>query len=256
MSTAFKDHFSKQAPDYARYRPNYPAELFSWLASLAPSRSCAWDCGTGSGQAAAGLAGHFDRVIATDPSKKQLEHAEPHPRIDYRVASAEASLLDTASIDLVTVAQAIHWFDLEKFYAEAKRVLKPGGVIAAWTYTLLDVEAGIDELLTDFYRNVVGPYWPPERRMVDDRYRSLPFPFAPIATQAFEIRTEWSREDLLGYLGTWSATQAYVKAKGVDPLEEFARRLAPLWPDSVRRKTLRWPLHLRAGRTWRPSAGD
>lgn len=248
MSATFKDHFSKQAPDYARYRPNYPAQLFAWLADIAPSRRAAWDCGTGSGQAAVGLAAHFERVIATDPSRKQLDHAEPHPRIDYRVASAEVSLLDTASVDLVTVAQAIHWFDLDKFYAEAKRVLKPGGIVAAWTYTLLDVEAGIDELLTDFYRNVVGPYWPPERRMVDDRYRSLPFPFEPIAPPAFEIRTEWTRDDLLGYLGTWSATQAYMKAKGVDPLVDFARRLTPLWPDAALVKTLRWPLHMRVGR--------
>lgn len=249
MSSAFKDHFSSQATDYARFRPNYPAELFAWLAGIAPARGTAWDCGTGSGQAAVGLAAHFEQVIATDPSRKQLDHAEPHPRVDYRVASAEVSLLDTASIDLVTVAQAIHWFDLDKFYAEAKRVLKPGGIIAAWTYTLLDVEAGIDELLTDCYKNVVGPYWPPERRMVDDRYRTLPFPFEPIGSPAFEIRTEWSRGDLLGYLGTWSATQAYMKAKGVDPLVEFSRRLALLWPDPALIKTLRWPLHLRVGRS-------
>lgn len=248
MGGTFKDHFSQQAPDYARYRPNYPPALFAWLAQVAPSTETAWDCGTGSGQAAVGLAAHFGHVIATDPSSSQLEHAERHPRVDYRVASAEVSLLDTASVDLVTVAQAIHWFDLDRFYAEAKRVLKPGGGVAAWTYTLLDVEAGIDELLTDFYRNVVGPYWPPERRMVDDRYRSLPFPFEPIAPPAFEIGTEWSRDDLLGYLGTWSATRAYIKAKGADPLIEFARRLAPLWPDPALVKALRWPLHLRVGR--------
>ncbi|MCQ3922905.1 MAG: SAM-dependent methyltransferase [Rhodocyclaceae bacterium] len=248
MSAAFKDHFSKQAPDYARYRPNYPAQLFAWLARIAPSLGTAWDCGTGSGQAAIGLAAHFGRVIATDPSREQLAHAEPHPRIEYRAAAAEVSPLDTASIDLLTVAQAIHWFDLEKFYAESRRVLKPGGVIAVWTYTLLDAEAGIDDLLNDFYKNVVGPYWPPERRMVDDRYRSLPFPFAPIEPPAFEIRTEWSRDDLLGYLGTWSATQACMKASGSDPLVEFSRRLAPLWPDPARKKLLRWPLHLRVGR--------
>lgn len=245
---SFKDHFSAQATDYARFRPDYPAGLFAWLAGIAPMRDTAWDCGTGSGQAAVGLAAHFRHVIATDPSRRQLDHAEPHPRVEYRQASAEVSHLDTASVDLVTVAQAIHWFDLEKFYAEAKRVLKPGGVIAAWTYTLLDVEAGIDELLTDFYRNVVGPYWPPERRMVDDRYRSLPFPFEPLAPPAFEIRTEWSRDDLLGYLGTWSATQAYIQAKGIDPLADFGRRLLPLWPDPVQKKILRWPLHLRVGR--------
>jgi SAM-dependent methyltransferase len=245
---SFKDHFSAQATDYARFRPDYPAGLFAWLAGIAPMRDTAWDCGTGSGQAAVGLAAHFRHVIATDPSRRQLDHAEPHPRVEYRQASAEVSLLDTASVDLVTVAQAIHWFDLEKFYAETKRVLKPGGAIAAWTYTLLDVEAGIDELLTDFYRNVVGPYWPPERRMVDDRYRSLPFPFEPLVPPAFEISTEWSRDDLLGYLGTWSATQAYIKARGSDPLEDFGRRLLPLWPDPAQKKILRWPLHLRVGR--------
>ncbi len=245
---SFKDHFSTQATDYARFRPNYPAGLFAWLAGIAPMRGTAWDCGTGSGQAACGLAAHFGHVIATDPSRRQLDHAEPHPRVEYRQASAEVSLLDTASVDLVTVAQAIHWFDLEKFYAEARRVLKPGGVIAAWTYTLLDVEAGIDALLTHFYRNVIGPYWPPERRMVDDRYRSLPFPFEPVEPPAFEIRTEWSRDDLLGYLGTWSATQAYIKARGSDPLEDFGRRLLPLWPDPAQKKILRWPLHLRVGR--------
>lgn len=247
MSTAFKDHFSQQAPDYARYRPDYPPQLFAWLAGVAPARGTAWDCGTGSGQAAVSLAAHFERVIATDPSRSQLAHAQPHPRVEYRVAPAEVSPLDTASVDLVTVAQAIHWFDLERFYAEARRVLRPGGVIAAWTYTLLDVEAGIDELLTDFYRNVVGPYWPPERRMVDDRYRSLPFPFEPIEAPVFEIRTEWSRDDLLGYLGTWSATRACMKAENADPLVAFARRLAPLWPDPGLVKTLRWPLHLRVG---------
>lgn len=248
MGETFKDHFSRQAPDYARYRPDYPATLFAWLAQVAPSTEAAWDCGTGSGQAAVGLAAHFGHVIATDPSSKQLEHAEPHLRVEYRVASAEVSLLDTACIDLITVAQAIHWFDLDRFYAEARRVLKPGGVIAAWTYTLLDVEAGIDELLTDFYRNVVGSYWPPERRMVDDRYRSLPFPFEPIEPPAFEIRTEWSRDDLLGYLGTWSATQAYMTSVGVDPLVEFDRRLTALWPGPEVTKALRWPLHLRVGR--------
>jgi SAM-dependent methyltransferase len=245
---SFKDHFSAQAPDYARYRPNYPDGLFAWLAAQAPARGLAWDCGTGSGQAAIGLAPHFARVIATDPSASQLASAERSENIEYRCVPAEASGLDAASIDLLTVAQAIHWFDLDRFYAEARRVLRPGGVIAAWTYTLLDVEAGVDALVSDYYRNVVGPFWPPERRLVDDRYRSLPFPFEPVSAPAFEISTEWSLDDLLGYLGTWSATRAYMKAKGADPLIELGRRLAPLWPDREMRKTLRWPLHLRVGR--------
>lgn len=245
---AFKDHFSVQAPDYARFRPTYPAELFAWLAGVAPSRAAAWDCGTGSGQAAVGLAAHFDRVVATDPSQSQLDHAQPHAKVSFRRTAAESSGLDAASVDLLTVAQAIHWFDLERFYVEAKRVLKPRGVIAVWTYTLLDVEAGVDELITDFYRNVVGPYWPPERKMVDDRYRSLPFPFEPIAAPGFSITTEWSRDDLLGYLGTWSATRACMRATGSDPLPDLERRLEPLWPDRDLKKMLRWPLHMRVGR--------
>ncbi|PKO71301.1 MAG: SAM-dependent methyltransferase [Betaproteobacteria bacterium HGW-Betaproteobacteria-14] len=249
MNETFKDHFSAQATDYARFRPNYPAELFAWLASIAPARGAAWDCGTGNGQAAIGLATHFDSVIAADPSADQLANAQPHPKVSFRRTAAESSGLDAASIDLLTVAQAIHWFDLALFYAEAKRVLKPGGVIAVWTYTLLDVEAGVDALITDFYRNVVGPYWPPERKMVDDRYRSLPFPFEPVATPNFAISTEWTRADLLGYLGTWSATRAYMKENGADPLPELDRRLATLWLDPTQKKTLRWPLHLRAGRT-------
>lgn len=245
---SFKDHFSAQAPDYARYRPNYPDSLFAWLAAQAPARGLAWDCGTGNGQAAIGLAPHFARVIATDPSASQLASAERRDNVEYRCVPAEASGLDAASIDLLTVAQAIHWFDLERFHAEARRVLRPGGVIAAWTYTLLDVEAGVDALVSDYYRNVVGPYWPPERKLVDDRYRSLPFPFDPVGAPAFAISTEWSLDDLLGYLGTWSATRAYMKAKGTDPLIELGRRLAPLWPDRTMKKTLRWPLHLRVGR--------
>ncbi|MCO5097783.1 MAG: class I SAM-dependent methyltransferase [Rhodocyclaceae bacterium] len=248
MNETFKDHFSAQAADYARFRPNYPAELFAWLAGIAPARGAAWDCGTGNGQAAVGLATHFDRVIATDPSADQLANAQPHPKVSFRRTAAESSGLDAASIDLLTVAQAIHWFDLALFYAEARRVLKPSGIIAVWTYTLLDVEAGVDALIADFYRNVVGPYWPPERRMVDDRYRSLSFPFEPVAAPAFSITTEWSRDDLLGYLGTWSATRAFMKDKGVDPLPALERRLATLWPDRDRKKMLRWPLHMRAGR--------
>lgn len=248
MRTDFKDHFSAQATAYARYRPHYPPQLFAWLASQAPGRTLAWDCGTGNGQAALGLAAHFCRVIATDASAHQLARATAHPRIDYRQAVAEASGLAAASADLVTVAQALHWFDLDRFYAEVRRVLKPGGLIAVWTYTLLDAGSGIDALLDDFYRNVVGPYWPPERRMVDDRYRSLPFPFTPVAAPAFELRSEWTRDDLLGYLGTWSATRACARATGRDPCIDFEQRLRPLWPRAEMKKTLRWPLHLRVGR--------
>jgi SAM-dependent methyltransferase len=245
---AFKDHFSTQAADYARHRPHYPAGLFEWLARLPPRRKTAWDCGTGSGQAALGLSPHFARVIATDPSAGQIANATPAPNVEYRLAAAEASGLGPASVDLVTVAQAIHWFDLERFYGEVRRVARPGGILAVWTYTLLDIEPAIDALVGDYYHRVIGPYWPPERKLVDDGYRSLPFPFAPIEAPAFEIRVEWSLAELIGYLQTWSATQAYLKAHGRDPSLELAERLASLWPDAERRRPVRWPLRLRVGR--------
>lgn len=243
----FKDHFSSQAPGYARYRPRYPDALFEWLAGLIPARGTAWDCGTGNGQAALGLAPHFHRVVATDPSAIQIARAGHAPNVEYRVAAAEASGLDAGSIDLVTIAQAIHWFDLERFHAEVRRVLKPGGAIAVWTYTLLDIEPCIDALVGDYYHNVIGRYWPPERQMVDDGYRSLPFPFEPIAAPPFEIRAEWSLAELLGYLRTWSATREYIKARGTDPCAALGARLAALWPDAGERKAVRWPLHLRVG---------
>ncbi|MBI3140809.1 MAG: class I SAM-dependent methyltransferase [Rhodocyclales bacterium] len=245
---SFKDHFSAQSADYARYRPRYPDALFAWLANLAAARDTAWDCGTGSGQAALGLAPHFRRVIATDPSASQIAQATPCGNVEYRVATAEASGIEAGTADLLTIAQAIHWFDLERFYPEARRVLKPGGIIAVWTYTLLDIEPRIDALVSDYYHHVIGPYWPPERKMVDDGYRSLSFPFAPVAAPPFEIRMEWSLPDLLGYLGTWSATKAYEKAHGRDPCVALGKQLEPLWGDADRRKAVRWPLHLRVGR--------
>lgn len=245
---SFKDHFSAQAGDYARYRPRYPEALFEFLATLAPARDMAWDCGTGSGQAALGLAAHFRRVIATDPSASQIAQAPRHPKVEYRVATAEASGIEAGTIDLITVAQAIHWFDLERFYGEARRVLRPSGIVAVWTYTLLDIAPQIDAVVRDFHHHVVGPYWPPERRMVDDGYRSLPFPFAAVEAPSFAMRTDWSLAELLGYLGTWSATRQYMKATGRDPCVALAAQLAPFWLDARERKPVRWPLHLRVGR--------
>ena len=242
------DHFSAHAADYARHRPSYPPELFTWLAQQCPAQDLAWDCATGNGQAARALARHFRHVHATDLSAEQVAQATPHPRINYRVAPAEASGLADRSCDLVAVAQALHWFCNDSFYAEVKRVLKPGGLFAAWTYTLLQGEPELNAMMTDFHGNVVGPYWPAERRWVDLGYRDMPFPFEDIATPEFEIRLDWTLADLLAYVRTWSATQRCIKATGGDPCTALGERLKEVWPDPETRKTIIWPIAVRCGR--------
>ena len=242
------DHFSGHAADYARARPSYPAELFAWLAQQCPTRDRVWDCGTGNGQAARALADHFRHVHATDLSAEQLAQAPLHPRIDYRAAPAEASGLADHGCDLVTVAQALHWFCNERFYAEVRRVLKPGGLFAAWTYTLLQGEPQLNAVVQDFHANVVGAWWPAERRWVDLGYRDMPFPCADIVAPRFEIRLEWTLADLLAYLRTWSATQRCIRETGQDPCLALAARLGEFWPTPETRKTIIWPIALRCGR--------
>lgn len=244
----FKDHFSDVAARYAAFRPTQPPGLVAWVAGLAPGHDAAWDCGTGSGQAAIALAEHFAHVVATDASAAQLAHAAPHPRVAYRVAPAEASGLADASIDLVTVAQALHWFDIDAFNREAARVLKPGGAIAVWTYQTPTVETpGVREAFLHLARDVVGPYWPPERQLIDDAYRTIPFPFDEVAAPPFELRIEWTLAQLAGYLRTWSATTRYVAAVGVDPIDAFEREAAALLPTADARVVIRWPYAVRAG---------
>src|SRR5881396_1266583 len=205
----FKDHFSKQAADYANFRPRYPRELFEYLGSVAPSRALAWDCATGNGQAAVELATVFDHVIASDASKKQISNAQPHERVEYRVAPAENSSIKSGTVDLIMVAQALHWFDLDPFYAEAGRVLKPDGVLAASAYNLLQIEPAIDEIVNRYYHEVVGPFWPPERKLVE-QFADLPFPFHEIDSPKFEMAAHWNLHHLLGYLRTWSSTQRFI----------------------------------------------
>jgi ubiquinone/menaquinone biosynthesis C-methylase UbiE len=176
----FKDHFSGHAEDYARFRPHYPGELFAYLGSICAEREDAWDCATGNGQAAIGLAAHFKRVIATDASMKQLESAPLDRRVQYRVSAAEESGLDSNSVDLITVAQALHWFDLPKFWTEAKRMLKPQGIVAVWSYNLVSIAPAIDRVVDRFYRDTVGPFWPLERAIVEAGYRTIDFPFHEI----------------------------------------------------------------------------
>jgi ubiquinone/menaquinone biosynthesis C-methylase UbiE len=250
VSESFKDHFSAVASRYADFRPRYPTELFEYLAALAPGRSLAWDCAAGTGQATADLAARFERVIATDASAEQIAAAHPIANVEYRVAPAEQSGLPDSSADLVAIAQALHWFDLNRFYSEARRVLRPGGVLAVWAYGINDVRGGaINEIVHDFYSNIVGPFWPPERKLVEEGYKTLPFPFAEIRPPSFQMQTRWTLDQLLGYFGTWSATNRFIKAKDESPLPALRDRLRSVWgaPESARLVT--WPLAVRVGRT-------
>jgi SAM-dependent methyltransferase len=246
--TEFKDHFSALARDYALYRPRYPASLFASLAGVASGHERAWDCATGNGQAAAGLAPWFREVVATDASTAQIAAAEGPGNVRFAVAPAEASGLPDAAVDLLLVAQAAHWFDLPAFYAEAGRVLRPGGVLALLTYSGVRINAGLDPLLREFHEVTVGPYWPPERAHVEKDYRELPFPWPEIPFPAQAMSAEWTLDQLLGYLGTWSSTRACREQTGVDPLPALRARLLPRWGDPGRSLTVRWPLPIRIGR--------
>ena len=245
---AFPDHFSAVASEYAAHRPDYPRALFDWLAAAAPARRCAWDCGTGSGQAAVGLARHFERVVATDASAPQVARARPHRRVAYRAAPAEDSGLPAASVDCVTVAQALHWFDRDGFWSEARRVLVPGGLLAAWCYVSFRVDARVDAVVGRFYREVVGPFWPPERALVESGYAAIAFPFEELAAPRFRMLKLWTLPQLAGYLGTWSAVRGYVSAGGGDPVAALLPELAAAWGDPARARRVTWDLALRAGR--------
>ena len=244
----FKDHFTPHAKEYSEFRPRYPADLFEFLASVSPARDSAWDCGTGNGQAAVGLAERFARVIATDASAQQIAQATSHPRVEYRVAAAESSGIGDGSVDLVTVAQALHWFDVERFNAEARRALRPRGVVAVWCYTHLEVDPEIDRMVQAFYADVVGAYWPKERVHVETGYRDLPFPFEQLETPHFAMCADWDLGHLVGYLDTWSAVRIYRQQRGRDPLAALDAELANAWGRRDRVRRLRFPLHLRVGR--------
>ena len=250
MPSTFADHFSGVAGAYAEHRPRYPDGLFAWLASIAPRREVAWDCATGNGQAAVGIAPYFDRVVATDASAAQIAAALPHERVEYRVAPAEASGLPSATTDLVTVGQALHWFDRPTFFAEARRVLRPNGVVAAWTYGASRFDdPRLDAAHRAFYVDEVGPYWPAERSFVETGYRDIEFPFEEIDAPSFEMETRWPLSTFIGYVGTWSAVTRFRSARGVDPVPELARALAAEWGDPQTKRRIRWPLAMRVGRT-------
>jgi SAM-dependent methyltransferase len=242
----FRDHFSGHAELYRSARPQYPDALFAALAAVAPRRSLAWDCGTGNGQAAVGLAEHFDRVIATDGSAKQIEQAEAHPKIEYRVATAEQSGLADTSVDLVLVAQALHWFDLDRFYAEVRRVLRPGGIVAITCYFNPHLD---DPRVAEVFQGIrekLQPYFPSGRELVDDGYRSVLFPFVPVSISQIEFTRQCDLDWLLGYIGSWSATQKYLAIGG--SLDVAAAELSGAWGDSTQAKELGWEFNVRVGR--------
>jgi SAM-dependent methyltransferase len=242
------DHFSDHAEDYRRYRPIYPLALFEYLISDIKSRECAWDCGTGSGQAALALAAYFQRVIASDASAAQIRHAPRDSRVDYRVMPAERTDIESGSVDLVTAGQALHWFDLEPFYREVRRVLKPGGLFAAWCYGLNQITPAVDEIMAHYYTDIVGPHWPAERRHIVEKYQGLPFPFEELTTPAMNMQARWGLDALLGYLATWSATNRYRQRHERDPLDLIRLSLYQAWGPPNEERTVTWPIHLRVGR--------
>lgn len=244
----FQDHFSKLAQNYARSRPRYPEAIYQYLAGLTPGRNLAWDCATGNGQAAVALAEYFNQVVATDASARQIEQAFPHPRVTYQVEPAEKTSLAPGTVDLVTVGTAIHWFDFDGFYAEVRRVSRPGGILAAWTYFFPQIDPAIDPLILRYYWEVLGGYWPERIHYLENGYRTLPFPFTEIEPPPFVMEADWDLEQLLGFIASWSGTQKYQEQTGRQPIELILPELEAAWGRAERVQHIHWPLFFRIGR--------
>lgn len=242
---SFKDNFSKHSDIYLKYRPVYPKALFEYLQSLTPGHILAWDCGTGNGQSAINLAEYYEQVYATDPSEKQIKNAIGNHKIIYKVEKAEQTALDDKSVDLVTVAQAIHWFDFDKFYAEVKRVLKDDGVIAVWAYGVPKVSDLINPIVRNFHDHVVGEFWQPENKLIEQEYTTIPFPFREVQVPEFKIQKELNLNELLGHFRSWSATQKFIEKYRKDPIEQLENELSKYW--GKEEKEVTWKLILKAG---------
>ena len=243
----FKDHFSNQAEDYSVYRPEYPPELYAWLSSLCEDQALAWDCATGNGQAAVALTNHFSYVIGTDASESQIYRAMIYPRVEYEVALAHQSPLKDHSVDLITVAQALHWFDFEAFFQEVKRVAKPNAVLAVWCYELHHISTAVDAVIQHYYDEIIGKFWPPERRHIEQAYGCIEFPFETIKAPKCEMNKQWTLKHLVGYLGTWSATQRYMEEHGQDPRIQILEKLGEAWGEDET-KSVRWPVTVKTFR--------
>ncbi len=252
-SPAFEDHFSKQSQLYAQYRPKYPDELYAYLASLAPGHALAWDCGTGNGQAAVGLAKYFERVHATDASAEQIGRAQPHEKVEYRVEPAEDVSLGDYSADLVTVAVAVHWFSFDEFYSEVRRVLKPEGILAVWTYSLTEISPEVDQVVHHYYYETLQGCWPERIHYLEERYKTLPFPFEEIAPPSFAMERNLTLAQYAGFLDSWSATQRYKEQKGHHPLGVIWDQLLSAWGNENAPRLVSWPLYFRIGRSRSPA---
>lgn len=257
--TKFKDLFSSNSKEYASSRPRYPRSLFEFLVELVQYRNLAWDCATGNGQAAVFLSEYFEQVIASDASKEQIENAQPRNNIRYEVFPAERTTLANNSVDLITIAQALHWFDLDDFYKEAKRVLRKdddrggnggGGVVAAWAYGVHSISAEIDNITRLLYEDILGSYWPKERKIVENKYQDIPFPFQKIDTPVFQIELDWTMSELVGYLYTWSSVQKFIGRNNSDPIKQVYDDLAAAWGDknTWHKRRVVWPIYMRVGR--------
>lgn len=258
--TKFKDLFSSNSKEYASSRPTYPRSLFEFLVGLVRYRNLAWDCATGNGQAAVFLSEHFEQVIASDASKEQIENAQPRDNIRYEVFPAEKTTLVDNSVDLITIAQALHWFDLDEFYKEVKRVLRKddnggdtngSGVIAAWAYGLHSISTEIDNITHLLYEDILGSYWPKERKIVENRYQDISFPFQEIDMPVFQIELDWTLSELIGYLYTWSSVQKFIEKNNSDPIKQIYDDLAAAWGDKNtwhKRRRVIWPIYIRVGR--------
>jgi ubiquinone/menaquinone biosynthesis C-methylase UbiE len=245
--TSFKDNFSIQANVYSKYRPTYPPELFEYLSKLTPEHQLAWDCGTGNGQAAIGLTKYYTTIYATDPSEQQIKNVFSNTQIIYKVEKAEQSSLPDTSVDLITVAQALHWFDFDLFYTEVKRVLKQNGIIAIWAYGVPVISTEIDSVIEHFHNEVVGEFWQPENRLINLKYSTIPFPFRELQPPCFKIQKILSLNELLGIIRSWSATQKFIDEKKVNPLELIKIKLQPHWGNEESKRVVTWPLILKIG---------
>jgi len=244
----FEDHYSGHADAYARYRPRYPDELFAWLASVILGRALAWDAGTGNGQVAIALTRHLDRVVATDASADQLARAEAHERVAYRNEPADWVSLPSDSVDLITAGAAAHWFELEGFYREVRRVGKSGAIVALFSYGPRDIADAVGPIVHRFQEEVLDGFWPERIQYVHDRYATLPFPFDEIAVPPFVMSAEWTLHELLAFLDTWSASQRYFQQRGTRAVDALAPDLARAWGDPVGRREICYPLFARVGR--------
>lgn len=244
MST--KDLFSQQSKAYAAFRPTYPAELFDFVLKRVQNFDAAWDCATGNGQVARDLSKHFRKVYATDISQQQLDEAFHASNIEYSVSKAEKTSFPDNSFDLITVGQALHWINTNEFYPEATRVGKPGGTIAVWGYSLLSVNPQVDTFFNDFYFNTVGKYWDVARKLVENEYAGIDFPFADKREAKFQIKASWTFEQFAGYLTSWSATQKFIKTEGYSPVPQFTQSLRHLWAETEV-KEVRFPVFVKAG---------